>query len=69
MKKKSIKVKRDTRQFINQAWIRNGKSDAVVTGEALILATLLHSTGKERNSQDLKVVQALMNDVNLDDKE
>lgn len=65
--KKKIKVKRDTRQFINQAWIRNGKSDAVVTGEALILATLLHTHGKGRNSDDLKVVQSLMNDVNLDD--
>jgi hypothetical protein len=64
-----IKVKRDTRQFINQAWIRNGKSDGVITGEALILATLLHTTGAGRNSDDLKVVQSLMNDVNLEDKE
>lgn len=67
--KSKVKVKRDTRQFINQAWIRNGKSDAVVTGEALILACLLHSTGRDRAGDDLKVVQTLMNDVNLNDKE
>lgn len=64
---KKIKVRRDTRQFINQAWVRNG--DTVMTGEALILATLLHTTGKDRNSHDLKVVQALMNDINLDDED
>lgn len=65
--KSKVKVKRDTRQFINQAWIRNG--EGVVTGEALILACLLHSTGKDRAGNDYKVVQELMNDVNLDDKE
>lgn len=64
---KKIKVKRDTRQFINQAWIRNG--DSAVTGEALILACLLHTTGAGRNTDDLKTVQALMNDVNLDEEE
>lgn len=64
-----IKVKRDTRQLINQAWIRGGSghTDSVVTGEALILACLLHTTGAGRDSDDLKVVQALMNDVNLDE--
>jgi len=62
---KKIKVKRDTRQFINQAWIRNG--DSYVTGEPLILATLLHTTGAGRNSDDLKVVQALMNDANVNE--
>lgn len=61
---KNIKVKPDTRQLINQAWIRNG--DSVVTGEALILATLLHTHGKDRAGSDFKVVQELMNDVNLD---
>lgn len=64
---KNIKVKRDTRQFVNQAWVRNG--DSVVTGEALILACLLHTTARGRNSDDMKVVQSLMNDINLDDKE
>lgn len=67
--KSKVKVRRDTRQLINQAWIRNGKSDSVVTGEALILACLLHSTGRDRSGEDLKVVQTLMNDVNLDDED
>lgn len=63
-----VKVKRDTRQLINQAWIRNG--DSVVTGEALILVCLLHSAGGAgRNSKDMEIVQQLMNDINLDDKD
>lgn len=62
-----IKIKDDTRQFVNQAWVRNG--DSYVTGEALILACLLHTTGAGRNSDDMKFVQALMNDANLEDKE
>lgn len=61
-----IKVKRDTRQFLNQAWIRNG--DLVVTGEALILACLLHTHGAGRNTDDFKVVQALMDDINLEEE-
>lgn len=65
--KNKVKVKRDTRQFVNQAWIRNG--EGFVTGEALILAMLLHSTGRDRAGNDFKVVQELMNDINLDDKE
>ena len=63
----NIKVHNNTTQFINQAWIRNG--DDVVTGEALILATLLQTHGDSREGSDFKVVQELMNDVNLDDKE
>ena len=65
--KSKVKIRRDTTQFINQAWIRNGNSRSVVTGEALILACLLHSTGKDRAGNDFKVVQELMTDVNLDD--
>ena len=64
---KKIKVKRDTRQFVNQAWVRNGSG--VVTGEALILVCLLHTHGAGRNTDDLKVVQSLMNDINLEDEE
>lgn len=60
-----IKIKDDTRQFVNQAWTRNG--DGVITGEALILACLMHSHAEDRNSVDMEVVQALMDDINLDD--
>jgi hypothetical protein len=67
---KKIKIKADTRQFINQAWTRNGNDlTKVVTGEALILATLLHTHGSNRAGSDFKAVQALMDDVNLNDKE
>lgn len=65
--KNKLKIKHDTRQFVNQAWIRNG--DSVVTGEALILATLMHTHGAGRDTDDLKTVQALMNDINLDEQE
>lgn len=58
-----IKIKPDTRQFVNQAWVRNG--DSVVTGEALILVCLMHTHGKSRASDDMTTVQALMNDANL----
>lgn len=61
-----IKIKRDTRQFINQAWIRNSEGLEPVTGQSLIVACLLHTTGAGRNTEDMKTVQALMNDVNLD---
>lgn len=67
MNNKRIKIAKNTTQFINQAWIRNG--DGIITGEALILATLLHTRGAGRDTDDLKTVQALMDDVNLDDKE
>lgn len=67
MTDKKIKIKRDTRQFLNQAWIRNG--DSYITGEALILATLLHTRGAGRNSKDMQDVLLIMNDVNLDTKE
>ena len=58
-----VKVKPDTRQFINQAWIRNGSGSNFITGEALILACLLHTHGNR--SSDLEDVQRLMNDINL----
>lgn len=66
---KKIKVKNDTRQFINQAWARNGHTDNKVTGEGLILACLLHTKGAGRNSKDMETVQSLMNDINVDDKD
>lgn len=58
-----IKIKSDTRQFLNQAWARNGRY--IVTGEALILATLLHTHGAGRESEDMLDVLRLMNDPNI----
>lgn len=52
-------------RVINRAWLRNG--DSIVTGEPLILACLLHSTGAGRDSQDMTQVQKMMNDINLKD--
>lgn len=55
-----------TTRLIDVAWIRNGST--VVTGEALILATLMHTHGKNRRGDDMKTVQKIMKDVNLDKK-
>lgn len=59
-----VKIRSGTNQFANQAWMRNGQF--VVSGEALILACLLHSRGAGRDTDDMKDVQRIMRDVNLD---
>lgn len=61
------KIRNDTRQFANQAWAFD--RDRVITGQALILACLLHTHADERAGIDLRVVQELMDDINLDTKE
>lgn len=60
------KIKADTRQLVNQAWTRDGKQ--VLTGNALILACLLHTHADERAGMDLQAVQELMDDINLKEK-
>lgn len=60
------KIRPDTRQLVNQAWARNG--DLEITGEALILACLLHTHGAGRNSDDFKDIQRIMLDPNLDEE-
>lgn len=67
MMNKTVRIKPDTRQLINQAWVRNGHGDGIITGEALILACLLHTHGSDRAGTDFKDVQRLMNDINLDE--
>jgi len=59
-------IKYDTRNFYGQARIRDGRFD--ITGEALLLACLLHTKGDGRNSDDFKDVQRIMGDINLEDK-
>ncbi len=62
-----VKIKHDTRQFLNQAWTWNGRAKTIVTGEPLILACLLHTRGTGRESDDFKTVQELMQDINLEE--
>lgn len=50
-------------RFIYRAWQRDRYGN-INTGEALLLACLLHAKGK-RNSKDLEDVQKLMHDRNL----
>lgn len=49
-------------RLMYRAYIRDGKT--VHGNEALLLACLLHAKGK-RNSDDMKAVQEIMNDKNL----
>lgn len=57
--------KNDNREFtrlIYRAYIRDGEQEH--TGEALLLACLLHAKGKSRVSKDMKDVQRIMRDRN-----
>jgi len=52
------------RRIMDIAWLRDGET--IHTGEALMLACLLHTKGKGRKSDDFKDVQKIMHDQNLD---
>lgn len=55
----------DNREFsrlLYRAYIRDGKQTH--TGEALILACLLHAKGRGRRTSDMKDVQRIMKDRN-----
>lgn len=57
--------KNDNREFsrlVYRAYIRDGHT--LHTGEALLLACLLHAKGKSRSSDDMKDVQRIMRDKN-----
>lgn len=47
-----------------RAYLRDGHTEH--SGEALLLACLLHAKGKSRKSADMIEVQRLMRDRNLD---
>jgi hypothetical protein len=49
-------------RLLHRAYIRDGST--VHTGEAVLLATLLHAKGKGRQSDDMKDVQRIMKDAN-----
>lgn len=55
---------REFSRFIYRAYIRDGKT--FHTGEAVLLACLLHAKGKSRVSGDMKDVQRIMRDANRD---
>ena len=57
--------KNDNREFsrlIYRAYIRDGKT--FHSGEALLLACLMHAKGKNRQGDDMKDVQRIMRDAN-----
>lgn len=50
-------------RVMDRAWLRDG--DVIHTGEALLLAVLLHTKGKTGRSQnDLEQVARMLNDPN-----
>lgn len=49
---------------INRVYIRDGKH--TYTGEAALIACLLHAKGAGRKSKDMEDVRRIMRDVNLD---
>lgn len=51
-------------RVMDVAYIRNGNT--FHTGEALLLACLVHTKGKSRKGKDFKDVQRLMKDQNAD---
>jgi len=53
---------REFSRFVYRAYIRDGAT--LHTGEALLLACLLHAKGKSRKSDDMKDVQRIMHDRN-----
>lgn len=51
-------------RIMDNAYLRDGNN--IHSGEALLLACLLHAKGKNRKGDDFKDVQRIMHDVNLD---
>jgi len=51
-------------RLIHRAYLRDGSQTH--TGEALLLACLLHAKGQNRNSDDFKDVQRIMRDKNVE---
>lgn len=51
-------------RFVHRAYIKDGK--AIHTGEAVLLACMLHVKGKGRNTDDMVEIQRIFRDPNLD---
>lgn len=51
-------------RFIYRAYLRDGSNEH--TGEALLLAMLLHTQASDRKSDAMVDVQRIMRDINLD---
>ena len=50
-------------RIMDRAWLRDG--DTIHTGEALVLALLLHTKGKsKRGQQEVEQVARMLNDPN-----
>jgi hypothetical protein len=50
-------------RLVYRAYIRDGRTTH--TGEAVLLACLLHAKGSNRKSDDMKDVQRIMKDRNV----
>ncbi len=54
-----------TRRMMDRAHFTD-KNGIEYTGEALLLALLVHTHGKNRNSKDMRDLQEIMEDPNLE---
>lgn len=54
---------REFERFIYRAWTRDGKN--IYTGEALLIALLMHTHADDRKSDAMGSVKKLMKDHNL----
>jgi hypothetical protein len=50
------------RRFMDVAWLRDG--DSIYTGEAMMLAVLLHTRGKGRTQEHERELARLLDDPN-----
>lgn len=63
MKEMTTYIKPIGNRMMDRAWLRDGET--VHTGEALLLALLLHTKGKtKRGQKEIEHVARLMNDPN-----
>lgn len=58
-------IKRDTRQFLSQAWARDNEN--IVTGSALLLGLVMKIQGSRSSKDDVHDLLVLMNDPNVED--
>lgn len=51
-------------KFFSIAWAWNG--DNIITGEQMVLATLIHTAAQGRQGEQYETVQKIMGDINYD---
>ena len=63
MKREESAFNEEFERFMYRAFLRDG--DNIHTGEALLLACLLHTKGGSREGKDMSVLRTIMHDKNM----